>query len=272
MSYKKQHITPEAYLKYFAKENKVQVIQLNNEYRRNIQIKGIGDKIVDALFDMFHSVSPADIVKQPDNLIFPDLNIGNGALGEKRSAAICKEIKEKFAEATLATILGSLPIRGLGKRRAQMMMDAVPELREFPNWNSSYLKKAGQQAGVPKMVELISEGVEVCQPLIQAIAPLLHNEKLEKTVLNDKKGTVCITGKLPSGRKKSDYAQLLANAGYELVDDVKQGLTYLVQADTSSSSKSKKAEKYGVRVISETELMDIVDLCSMKQSFWLVRN
>ena len=45
MSYKKQHIIPEAYLKYFATNSKVNVIQLNNEYRRNIQEKGIGDKI-----------------------------------------------------------------------------------------------------------------------------------------------------------------------------------------------------------------------------------
>lgn len=45
MTHKKQHIIPEAYLKYFSTNSKVYVIQLNNEYRSNIQEKGIGDKI-----------------------------------------------------------------------------------------------------------------------------------------------------------------------------------------------------------------------------------
>ncbi len=45
MKYRKQHIIPEAYLKYFSTNSKVFVIQFNNTHRRNIQEKGIGDKI-----------------------------------------------------------------------------------------------------------------------------------------------------------------------------------------------------------------------------------
>ena len=67
--------------------------------------------------------------------------------------------------------------------------------------------------------------------------------------------TVCISGKLPSGKKKADYEAPLRAAGYELVDDVVKGLSLLVLADpTVVSSKSEKAKKLGVKVISETQL------------------
>ena len=69
-------------------------------------------------------------------------------------------------------------------------------------------------------------------------------------------GTLCISGKLPSGRKKSDYELPLRAIGIELVDDVVKGLGYLVLADpTSTSSKATKARGMGVRVMSEEELI-----------------
>ena len=71
--------------------------------------------------------------------------------------------------------------------------------------------------------------------------------------------TVCISGKLPSGKKKADYLAPLQAAGYVLVDAVLQGLTYLVVADPESvSSKSEKAKKMGVKLISEAQLAKLV--------------
>ena len=43
--------------------------------------------------------------------------------------------------------------------------------------------------------------------------------------------TICISGKLPSGRKKADYAEPLRAAGYELVDEVIKGLDFLFKID-----------------------------------------
>ena len=68
--------------------------------------------------------------------------------------------------------------------------------------------------------------------------------------------TVCISGKLPSGRKKADYEEPLSDAGYELVDDVIKGINYLVLAEPGSTSgKAEKARKLGVEVISEDQLI-----------------
>jgi DNA ligase (NAD+) len=70
---------------------------------------------------------------------------------------------------------------------------------------------------------------------------------------------VCISGKLPSGRKKSDYAEPLARAGYVLVDEVVKGLAVLVVADPESTSgKAVKARKMGVRIVGEEVLRGMV--------------
>jgi hypothetical protein len=70
---------------------------------------------------------------------------------------------------------------------------------------------------------------------------------------------ICISGKLPSGKKKADYEAPLRAAGFELVDEVVKGLAYLVLADPQlTTSKSGKARKLGIPVISEADLAKLV--------------
>jgi DNA ligase (NAD+) len=93
------------------------------------------------------------------------------------------------------------------------------------------------------------------------LAPEIHNEVASPGNQDDTRlvRTVCISGKLPSGKKKADYEAPLRAAGYELVDEVTKGLNFLVLADpTSTSSKSEKARKLGVEVISEEKLMQMI--------------
>jgi DNA ligase (NAD+) len=70
--------------------------------------------------------------------------------------------------------------------------------------------------------------------------------------------TLCISGRLPSGRRKADYEPALKAAGIELVDEVDDRLDYLVLADpASTSSKAQKARQFGVRILSEDELVGL---------------
>jgi predicted DNA-binding WGR domain protein len=71
--------------------------------------------------------------------------------------------------------------------------------------------------------------------------------------------TLCVSGKLLSGKKKSDYAKPLRIIGIELVDEVSKGLDYLVLADPiSASTKAEKARKLGIEVISEEILEQLI--------------
>ncbi len=73
------------------------------------------------------------------------------------------------------------------------------------------------------------------------------------------RGKIAISGKLPSGKKKGDYAEALEAAGYELVGSVTRDLSYLVLADPeSTSAKAKKARSYNVKVISEDAMVELL--------------
>jgi predicted DNA-binding WGR domain protein len=112
-------------------------------------------------------------------------------------------------------------------------------------------KAAKHQAATPTLkTALQSKMASSAQALLPA-EDTLREEALPKTV--------CISGKLPSGKKKADYLAPLHAAGYVLVDAVVKGLTYLVIADPDSvSSKSEKAKKMGVKLISEAQLAKLV--------------
>ncbi len=78
--------------------------------------------------------------------------------------------------------------------------------------------------------------------------------------INDDLITVCISGKLLSGRKKADYIVPLLAVGIELVDEVSADLTFLVQAELhNDTAKSLKAKKLGVQIIDENELVRLTD-------------
>jgi DNA ligase (NAD+) len=94
----------------------------------------------------------------------------------------------------------------------------------------------------PTIDKMLANGVEILPP----------QEDIHAEADQAERKTVCISGKLPSGKKKADYEAPLKAAGYELVDDVSKGLTYLVLADPdSTSSKAAKARKLGIEIINE---------------------
>jgi predicted DNA-binding WGR domain protein len=67
--------------------------------------------------------------------------------------------------------------------------------------------------------------------------------------------TLCISGKLPSGKKKADYESALSAIGIKLVDDVSSSLTYLVVADPHvSTGKAQKARMLDIPIMSEDDL------------------
>jgi DNA ligase (NAD+) len=67
----------------------------------------------------------------------------------------------------------------------------------------------------------------------------------------------CLTGSFT--RKKSELTKMIEAAGGTVGGSVKKGMNYLVQADpTSASGKTKKAQEYGVEIIDEDGLMELL--------------
>ncbi|MCS7009212.1 MAG: hypothetical protein NZL93_04665, partial [Chthoniobacterales bacterium] len=193
-------------------------------------ILGLGDSVLSALVEEEVVLRIPDLyVLEPwkiENLI---INREKGVrLGRKRAEMICREIREKGKRMSLAEFLGSFGIRGLGVRRAELMIEANPELRELERWfDGSLLKEEfAARAGVPNLGVILHDALKEKERTIRDT--LVHVEIIPWDVREVGKresgGKVfCITGSLPSGRKKKDYAAPLAARGHVLVDEVTEG-------------------------------------------------
>jgi DNA ligase (NAD+) len=245
-----------------------------NRWISSLDILGIGDVVLESMLIQMNIEDAADLYtlrnrfEELANLVTHserDLK-----LGEKRATSILEEIEAKRV-LSLSQFLGSLGLEHLGKRRVELMIQAAQgELDDLEAWRSGKLRDArvAALAGAPNIGNSIQDGIDsmatvIDKMLANGVDILSPQVDLHSTTDLDlaPRKTVCISGKLPSGKRKSDYDAPLRAAGYELVDEVGKGLSYLVLADADSvSSKAQKARKLGVAVISELELNKLLSV------------
>ena len=237
----------------------------------SLDIQGIGDSVLEAMLDRFGIEDAADLYAldaRAGELAELIINDDKGIrLGDKRARTILDAINATRTLG-LAQFLGSLGIEGAGVRRIELMMEAAAgELDTLEQWRSGRLREPefAERAGVPNLGGPIQDGIDAMSGVIdKMLANGVVITAPQRDVVGDDTArepvrTVCISGKLPSGKKKSDYEGPLAAVGMKLVDTVTRDTTYLVLADPqSASSKAEKARKLGIEVISEEQLEAMV--------------
>ena len=242
---------------------------------KGLDIQGIGDSVLEALIEQMDLENPAGLYtlgEDRDALASLIINQEREIrLGMKRATTILDAI-DKTRTLSLVQLMGSLGIHGLGTRRVELMLTSVPgELDTLADWRGEKLRdpEFAARAGVPSMGDRLQDGIDQVAEVIDAM--IAHGVVIQDadghalvaaaaTAAAESKGTVAITGKLPSGKKKNDYKQPLEDAGFELVDKVTRELTYLVLADPDSTSgKAKKARGYNVKLITEDELLALLE-------------
>ncbi len=244
---------------------------------RSLDIQGIGDVVRHAMVEQMGIEDAAGLYRLKDDpaalaalVINPEKEL---RLGEKRAASIIEQVEQK-RDLSLVQFLGSLGIDRLGTRRVELMVRAAAgELDDLNDWLGDKLRDVdfAAKAGVPTVGALIADSIagqrDVIDHLLQA-GVRITELGVEHDAPSEKEGqTLCITGKLPSGKKKGAYAEPLEKLGIRLVDNVTEGLDYLVLADPSSNSaKAKKARKLGVRLLSEDELQRFVETGQLEEA------
>ena len=233
----------------------------------SLDILGIGDVVLEAMIEKLDLADAGDLYTMRDRADeLADLSINSDRdlkLGAKRATSILAAI-EATRELSLSQFLGSLGLDHLGKRRVELMITASEGgLGELTAWRSGLLRDASFAAsvGVPSIGAEIQDGIDSMSQVIDKLldAGVFISSASGQGSSVQPELTVCISGKLHSGRKKSDYQEPLLAIGYALVDEVSKGLNYLVLADADSgSSKAEKARKLGVQVISEAQLIEMV--------------
>jgi DNA ligase (NAD+) len=185
---------------------------------------------------------------------------GSVRLGEKRADKFLAEV-EKRRRLTLSQFLGSLGIFGLGKRRVALIQKAVPgEFETLDDWLSDKLIRLADQAGVPNTGRRLQEDLLAQKPLIQKFLEAGGEIITPEAQAPDKAGghRFCITGSL--SRPKSHFEQMIRAKGHDYTDTFSKEITHLVAADPDSgSSKLQKARKMNIPVISEQELLALLE-------------
>lgn len=187
---------------------------------------------------------------------------GSGVrLGEKRAEKFLAEIDAKRS-LTLAELLGSLGIAGLGKRRVALLQQAAAgELDALAHWFDGRIADDAFAArvGVPNLGPRLHADLLQRKGLVERIlaAGVSLAQSAPKPAPSASALSFCITGTL--SRPRDELVAQITAAGHLFKDSVGKGLHYLVLADPSStSSKAEKARKLGVRCIGEAELAAIL--------------
>jgi DNA ligase (NAD+) len=235
---------------------------------KSLDILGIGDSVLESMVEQLDLEDASDLYtlhKWRGELSAMIINTDKGIrLGDKRADSIIAAI-DGARDLSLTQFLGSLGIDRLGKRRAEIMIkNAGGELNTLAAWRDGRLRDpaVAEAAGAPSLGAVIQDEIDAKSDLIEALLAngvTVTDVSAEDLAPSDSK-TVCITGKLPSGKRKNDYKDPLAAAGYELVDKVTKDLDFLVLADPdSTSAKAKKARSYGTALISEEQMNEMIE-------------
>ena len=231
-----------------------------DRFLSSLDILGIGENLIQTLIKDLGVKDAADLYTlraRRDQLASVKLN-GSVRLGEKRADKFLAEI-EKRRRLTLSQLLGSLGIFGLGKRRVALIQQAVPgEFDTLADWLSDKLVRLAEPAGVPNTGRRLQEDLLAQKPLIQKF--LDAGVTIIAVEVTAKAGAYrfCITGSL--SQPKSHFEKLIRGKGHDYTDTFSKEVTHLVAADPNSgSNKLQKARKMNIPIISEQELLTVLD-------------
>ncbi|HLK36172.1 MAG TPA: NAD-dependent DNA ligase LigA [Polyangiaceae bacterium] len=182
----------------------------------------------------------------------------------EKSAQNVHSAIQRSRERTLDRLLCGLGIPQVGQVAARQLAEEAGTLERLLSWSPEearehvdairgfgpkmaesvveFLHDPEQRALMAKLVDL-GVGRPQPRPEVAASGPLLGM-------------TFCVTGVL--SRKREDVHADIRKAGGEVHDGVKKTTTHLVAGDKTGKAKLDQAKKYGTKVISETELDEML--------------
>jgi len=230
-------------------------------FLRSLDVLGVGDQLLRALITDLEVKDAADLYRlgeRRDEMAALKLN-GKVRLGEKRADKLLAEL-DKARKLTLARFLGSLGIFGLGKRRVALIQEAAQgSMEQLDDWLDGRMVQKAAELGITNTAQRFHADLLGQRDLIgKFLANGIEIIKPEpKPVLRTGAFTICITGTL--SQPKAFFWNLIQTAGHAATDDFSKAVTHLVAADPSGNSgKLQKARKQGIPILSEAQLLTLL--------------
>lgn len=195
----------------------------------------------------------------------------------KSQVKLYNELTSKLFTASKETLLKATNFCGLAEKQLDKIISfygyiVLADLAEKSQNNKDMFKveinKLISVVGYPQgiFISNMQKFTESFLDNIKIVNKITHDSRYNclETIQNAPMITknnmsVCFTGKLNT-MSRNDASKLAENNGYEVKDGVTKNLTYLVTNDQNSgSSKNKKAQKLGVKIISEEEFLKLIN-------------
>ncbi|WP_339049503.1 NAD-dependent DNA ligase LigA [Candidatus Hamiltonella endosymbiont of Tuberolachnus salignus] len=221
--------------------------------RRALDIEGLGDKIIHQLVDKKYVQNPADLFHLTSEKL-----LSLKRMREKSAQNLLNSLK-KSQKTTFARFLYALGIREVGETTAANLALYFGQLDLLRKADIETLKK------VPDVGEVVAKnlvdffGNEHHQQVISALESVLDwpdPEPIEKPNHPFRDKTVVLTGSL-NAFTRDDLKAHLISLGAKVSGSVSKKTDFLI-AGENPGSKAQKAEKSGIKIMNEPELIEFL--------------
>lgn len=237
----------------FCSAQKLQSI-LHFAHRRAMNIDGLGEKIVVQLIQENIIRNPADLYRLGLNALLT-LN----RMGEKLASNLLQAI-ESSKQSSLARVIFALGIRHVGETTAKDLAKYFGSMTTFIHAKDEDLLKV-RDVG-PVVVNSIknffaqNHNIEVIEQLMACGINPIEKASGDQVVEAFSNKTVVLTGTLPT-LSRDQAKELLEIAGAKVSGSVSSKTDFIL-AGTDAGSKLEKAQALGVRIIDETEFLEML--------------
>lgn len=215
-----------------------------------MDIEGISEKSFEQLFALGELVSVVDFYKlTPEKLALAD-----GFKDKKIANAIAAIDKSK--DVTLSKFVYALGIPNIGKKSAGQLAEHYKALDAIAEADAQELQN------IPDIGEIMAQCIVNyfhSQENLDIIADLQNSgvaiRKYEERIGSLSGYNVCITGTL--SRPRNQIKELIEASGGRVSESLSKTINILV-AGENAGSKLDKANKLGVKIVSEEELMNMI--------------
>ena len=224
--------------------------------KKGMDIKGLSKKTLEKLIDLGWLTCLSDIIDLQDHAAeWKQLS----GFGEKSVDNIIDAIDDRFANASLVGFISGLGIPLIGHRVSQQICERINSWEEFrhlidTNFDFSMWDGFGYEMNKSLHEFDYSEADEIIGSLtIKVETPQDKSVKLDGKIF-------VITGKLIYHNNRQQLINEIETAGGKVASAVSSKTDYLVNNDVqSTSAKNKKALELKVPIITEEELMEMME-------------
>ncbi len=221
--------------------------------RDAMDIEGLGPAIIENLVDNSLVLSPADLYTLEAEQI-QSLE----RMGEKSAANLIAAI-DASKQRDLGNLLFALGIRGIGQRAAQLLAQRFGDMDTLLKASAEDIEAIDGFGGVMAQAVFAFLNTQGNRHLIQQLREAGVNMVCHSKPTGDKlQGlTFVLTGTLPT-LSRNDAKKRIEDTGGKTASSVSKKTSYVV-AGEDAGSKLTKAQELGLTILSEQELLELLE-------------